>query len=63
MTTEQQTLVCKHVIEIEKNYVRDRARDRQYSRQFTMNIRLSDCNTNWTDADKYGIPQLSSDSN
>jgi len=62
-TTEQQMLVCKHIKEIKKNYVRDRECDRQYSRQFTMNIRPSDCDINWEDEDKYGIPMLSSDSN
>lgn len=62
-TTEQQMLVCKHIKEIKKNYVRDRACDRQYSQQFNMNIRPSDFDTNWADEDKSEIPALSSDSN
>ena len=61
MTTEQM-LACKHTKKIKKNNVRDRACDRQYSRQFTMNIRPCDCDTNRADEDKYGIPVLS-DSN
>jgi hypothetical protein len=61
LTTTEQMLVCKHIKQIKKNYVRDRACVRPL--QSTMNIRPSDCDTNWADEDKYGIPVLSPDSN